>query len=908
MTRRLRILHLEDSPRDAELVRDRLEDDGVSCDIRRANGRESFESALAQEAFDLIISDYNLPGYDGITALKQAQVTQPDVPVILVSGTVSEEQAVKCLQIGATDYLLKARLDRLGPAVQRAIQEAETRLTRKRAEVALAQSERRKAAILDSVLDCIITMDAAGVVIEFNAAAERTFGYTKAQAIGRPLAELIIPPAFREAHTRGLARYLRTNEGPWLDKVLEIAAVRSDGSELPVELAISAIRSENAPIFTGVLRDITARKRADETRARLAAIVDSSDDAIFSLDLDDIILTWNAGAERLYGYTAREVIGQPRALLVPAGLTGEPTAVVDKSVRGEAGVPYETQRVRKDGSIIDISLTMSPMMDPAGRVTGMSAIARDISPRKKAEVELNAQILERKQAETAVRTAEERMRFALESASVGIWDLDYATGILQWSPTLEAQYGLEPGTFGGTFEAFMERIHPDDRASVLDTLGVAMQSGVDFSIQSRSLWPDGTVRWLNGAGRIHLDARGEPMRGVGVSMDVTARRALEAQYQQAQKMEAIGQLAGGVAHDFNNLLTIILGNCELLLDDPDLDPNPQRRADLVQIQKAGVSAAGLTRQLLSFSRKEIIAPTLLDLNIVLANMRAMLRRLIREDVEIVMSLRPDLAPVKADRGQIEQIILNLAVNARDAMPKGGTLTIEIANVELDNQYAKLHVEVRAGPHVRLTVTDTGGGMTPEVRARLFEPFFTTKAVGTGTGLGLATVHGIVTQSGGSIDVRSEIGRGTSFQVYFPRADAPEMTPEVPHPVSRARAGGETVLVVEDEEGLRLLATKLLGRLGYTVLVAANADRALELFDANGSIDVVLTDVVMPGGSGPELTKRLVQGRPGLKVIYMSGYTDEAIVQHGVLAPGIAFLHKPFTSETLGRKIRETLDQ
>jgi PAS domain S-box-containing protein len=494
----------------------------------------------------------------------------------------------------------------------------------------------------------------------------------------------------------------------------------------------------------------------------------------------------------------------------------------------------------------------------------------------------------------------------LKSANVGIWDMDYATGVLRWSETLEAQYGLACGTFGGTFDAFMQAVHPDDRDSVLETVGMAMQSGTDFSILNRSLLPDGSVRWLSGAGRIYVGEHREPVRGVGISLDITERRALEAQYQQAQKMEAIGQLAGGVAHDFNNLLTVILGNCELLLDV--VDGNDQRREDLTQIQRAGQSAAALTRQLLAFSRKEIIEPKLLDLNAVLAEMRAMLRRLIREDVEIVLALRPELAPVKADRGQIEQIVLNLSVNARDAMPKGGTLTIRIDNVELDDRYAKTHVAVTPGAYVALTVADTGDGMTPDVQARLFEPFFTTKEAGTGTGLGLATVHGIVTQNGGSINVSSEIGKGTSFQVYFPRADGAELVADGTPAPARARAGGETVLVVEDAEGLRLLATKLLERLGYTVLVAANATQAMQVFEDNSGIDVVLTDVVMPGGSGPELTKRLIGRRPELKVIYMSGYTDEAIVNHGVLDPGIAFLHKPFTSETLSRKIRETLDR
>ena len=419
--------------------------------------------------------------------------------------------------------------------------------------------------------------------------------------------------------------------------------------------------------------------------------------------------------------------------------------------------------------------------------------------------------IERHRSAEALRTAEERMRFALEAADVGIWDMDYTTGVLRWSETLEAQYGLQPGTFGGTFEAFVERIHPDDRASVLETVGKAMKSGADFSIQHRSIWPDGTVRWLSGAGRILLGEHGEPVRGVGISLDVTERRTLEEQYQQAQKMEAIGRLAGGVAHDFNNLLTVILGYCELLL--ADLDPDDPRQADIAEIQKAGARAAGLTRQLLAFSRKQIIEPTLLDLNVVVADMRAMLGRLIGEDVKVVLGLRPELAPVKADRGQVEQIVMNLAVNARDAMPNGGTLTIETANVELDEHYAKTHLAVKPGPYVALTVTDTGTGMTPEVQARLFEPFFTTKELGKGTGLGLATVHGIVTRSGGSVNVYSEVGRGTSFKVYFPRADAAEMVVEAPPPVARPRAGTQTVLVVEDADGLRELARTLLRAAG-----------------------------------------------------------------------------------------------
>ena len=519
--------------------------------------------------------------------------------------------------------------------------------------------------------------------------------------------------------------------------------------------------------------------------------------------------------------------------------------------------------------------------------------------------ELEHEIASRNQAVEALRTGEERMRFALEAAGVGIWDMDYTNGVLRWSEILESQYGLRPGTFGGTFEAFVERIHPDDRKSVLETIGEAVRTGADFSVQHRTLWHDGTVRWLSGAGRIHLGEHGEPVRGVGTSVDVTERRTLEEQYQHAQKMEGLGRLAGGVAHDFNNLVTAILGFCELLL--ADLDPDDPRQANIAEIQKAGTRAGGLTRQLLAFSRKQIIEPTPLDLNVVVADMRAMLGRLIREDVKVVLGLRPELASVKADRGQVEQIVMNLAVNACDAMPTGGTLTIETANVELDEHYATRHFAVKPGPHVMLTLTDTGTGMTPQVQARLFEPFFTTKEVHKGTGLGLATVHGLVTRSGGSVNVYSEIGRGTSFKVYFPTTDAAAIVVEAPA-VPPPCAGAETVLVVEDVESLRKLTRRLLTRQGYTVLAAANADEALRLFEEDESIDVVLTDVVMPGASGPELTRRLVEQKPELKVIYMSGYTDDGMFTHGGLHHEIAFLHKPFTAEALGRKIREVLDR
>jgi CheY-like chemotaxis protein len=311
---------------------------------------------------------------------------------------------------------------------------------------------------------------------------------------------------------------------------------------------------------------------------------------------------------------------------------------------------------------------------------------------------------------------------------------------------------------------------------------------------------------------------------------------------------------------------------------------------------------------LAFSRKQIIEPTLLDLNAVVSDLRPMLGRIIGEDVEVVLGLDPDLALVLADRGQVGQIVLNLSVNARDAMPMGGTLGIETANVELDEEYARLHIDLDPGWHVVLTLTDTGTGITPEVQARLFEPFFTTKEPGKGTGLGLATVHGIVKGSGGSVQVYTELGKGTAFKVYFPRATGEEIAVEAPRPVAQPRSGNFTVLVVDDAEGLRELVQRLLQREGYRVLIAGNATEALQVVEQGPPIDVMLTDVVMPGASGPELTAMVLERHPSLKVIYMSGYTEDAIVQHGVLRPGIAFLNKPFTSDALARKVREVLDR
>jgi nitrogen-specific signal transduction histidine kinase len=391
-----------------------------------------------------------------------------------------------------------------------------------------------------------------------------------------------------------------------------------------------------------------------------------------------------------------------------------------------------------------------------------------------------------------------------------------------------------------------------------------------------------------------------------VARDISERRSLEDHLRQAQKMEGIGQLAGGIAHDFNNLLTAIGGRCYLVLKQ--LEPDNPLRRDLEIIQGAAQRAARLTHQLLAFSRKQILEPRLLDLNAMVADIEPLLQRLIGEDIEVTMDLGSELGRVKADPGQVEQVLMNLAVNARDAMPQGGRLTLQTADVILDEAYARVHTGVEPGRYVRLAVGDTGHGMDETTRARIFEPFFTTKEIGKGTGLGLATVYGIVKQSHGHIAVDSEPGQGATFKIYLPSVDA---LPSADAPVEAKRGstrGSETVLIVEDDELLRGLARDILAAQGYSVLVAASPMNALQVAAEHQTpIHLLLSDVVMPQMNGKQLADRLLAGRPDLKVLFMSGYLDSVIVQHGVLEPGVHFLHKPFTPAGLSSKIRDVLE-
>jgi PAS domain S-box-containing protein len=512
---------------------------------------------------------------------------------------------------------------------------------------------------------------------------------------------------------------------------------------------------------------------------------------------------------------------------------------------------------------------------------------------------------ERDIAEQARHDTEERMRFALDAAHVGVWEANLKTAVAYWNETSEAMHGLPQGTFGRSLSAFLDCVHQDDRARVIDTIERATAEHQNAELEYRTIWPDGTERRIAATCRFFYEDDGTPARGAGVSIDVTEQRSLEEQFRQAQKMEAVGRLAGGIAHDFNNMLMAILGNAELLLDQ--LPKGDRKRADVDEITKAAQRAAALTHQLLAFSRKQILAPKVLHLGDVVTGVAPMLRRLLGESIDLRTTVA-DRHHVKADAGQLEQVLMNLSVNARDAMKDGGRLTIETSDVELDAAYVRVHPRVQLGRYVMVAISDTGHGMDASTKKRIFEPFFTTKPVGQGTGLGLATVYGIVEQSGGHIAVDTEPGHGTTFMVYLPETDE---APPVAADVRRLDAprGDERILLVEDEMLVRELVTRVLTRQGYHVDAIDSPARAIAFADAHRSdIDLILTDVVLPGMSGPAMITELRDHLVAPAVIYMSGYTDDATVTVRSLGPDAVFLQKPFTSGDLATTVRTVLDR
>ena len=766
---------------------------------------------------------------------------------------------------------------------------------RKVAEGALRASEARKAAILETALDCIITIDHEGNVVEFNSAAERTFGYRRAEVVGKELAHFIIPPSLRERHRAGMARYLTTGEGTVVGRRLEIPALRADGTEFPVELALTRILTDGPPLFTAYLRDITDQKRAAAERAELLARLNLQIERMplaYLLTGPDFRYTgWNPAAEHIFGFSQAEALGRhPFELVVPPPSQPLVAEVFARLAAGDMHAHGACDNITKDGRVITCEWYNTPLFGPDGKFQGVLSLAQDITTRR--------------QAEHALLLRDRAIRAVV--GGILITDAKAPDNPISYvSPGFEHLTGYTAAEAIGRNSRFLQG--KDTDPSAVAEIREAVRQGLPCDVELLNYLKDGTPFWNALSISPVRDDAGRLTNFIGVQTDVTARRKLENQFHQAQKMEAVGQLAGGVAHDFNNLLTVINGYGSLVHEA--LPPGHPTRELVAEITKAGERAAGLTRQLLAFSRQAVLEPKVLDPNALVQDVEKMLRRLIGEDIDLATRLAPDLGRVKADPGQLEQAVVNLCVNARDAMPRGGKLTVETRNIELDAAYVATHPDVKPGPYVVVAVSDTGTGITPEVQRRIFEPFFTTKKQGKGTGLGLAMVFGFVKQSGGHIGVHSEVGRGTTFKLYLPRVgNAPLAGKSGTYRTSMPR-GLETILLVEDEDAVRALGRHILEMCGYTVLEARNGREAVRAADGQaGPLHLLVTDVVMPGGmGGRQVAEAVVARHPGTKVLYTSGYTDDAVVRHGVLDEGTHFLQKPFTPTILAQKVRDVLD-
>jgi PAS domain S-box-containing protein len=741
--------------------------------------------------------------------------------------------------------------------------------------------------VLEFAPDAIIGADGDGRIVLANHQTELLFGYSRDELLGEQV-EALIPQRFRPGHPEHRTGYFADPRTRPMDE-LALHGVRKDGTEFPAEISLSSIDVDAGRLAVAAVRDVTERRSAEQARARLAAIVDASDDAIVGFATSGIITSWNAGAERLFELSADEAIGHPVTAVTQADGPLRVADLLARAVDIEAVEHHEVQYQRSDGTTVDVHLTLSPIRGADGAVTGVATIARDISARKRAELMF-----------------QHLLRFAPD-AIVGV---DQGGTIVLANEQAELLFGYTRDELVGSsldrlVPARSRGVHPAHRQEYFDDpvtrpMGAGLElagvrkDGSEFPAEislSSIKTHDGVVATV-------------AVRDISERAESERERKMAEELNQARRLESVGQLAGGIAHDFNNLLGVIINYATFVADE--LPETGQAHDDVEEIRHAARRAADLTRQLLIFSRREIVKREVLDLNGLVAGLENLLRRALGERVELELRFGENLWPIEADPGQLEQILVNLAVNARDAMPDGGRLLVETANAMVDEPLAGGRGDLASGRYVRLTVTDVGVGMDEEVRRRALEPFFTTKPKGEGTGLGLATVYGIVTQAGGRLDLDSELGHGTSVKVHLPATDrslvpAGAAVPDAP------KGRGETLLVVEDEPEVRQLTERILTSAGYLVMTASGGAEALSVTSAE-NVDLLLTDLVMPGMLGSELVERLRADRPELKVVIMSGYSH-AVLSGSEIAdsPWSAFIEKPFTADGLLRAVRELLD-
>jgi two-component system cell cycle sensor histidine kinase/response regulator CckA len=757
----------------------------------------------------------------------------------------------------------------------------------------IAERDARYRNLLEQAGEGVVA-ESEGAIVFANPAAVKIFLWKRDEEwAGKSFLDLAAPESREE-----LAALLGGSAASGPPERHEVVGLKADGSRFEMEVTPARMTFQGKAATQAILRDITDRRRAEqalrESEERYRLLFENNPQPMWVLDKETLaFLAVNEAACRHYGYTRKEFLAMTIRDIRPS----EDVPALLRSVTSESDEFHKAgvwRHRKKDGTEIAVEISSHSLWF-AGRP---------------AQLILATDVTERIRAEEALRQSEQKYRDIFDFATVGIYQSRRDGSLITANAPLAEilDYDSPEDLLRHNLDEIY--VDPAERRELITRFEPSEKA---HRQEVRWKRKDGTPIWLELDARAVRNADGTTRYFEGFVHDISERnkneeekRRLQEQLVQAQKMEAVGQLAGGIAHDFNNLLTAITGYSELLLGE--LPPEDLRRGHADEIRKAGERAASLTQQLLAFSRRQVLEPKVLDVNIVVSDIERMLRRLIGEHIELKTPKAPDLWKVKADPGQIEQAILNLVLNARDAMPSGGTLAIETSNAQLDESFTRNHVPTQPGPYVCVAVSDTGVGISDDVKARLFEPFFTTKERGKGTGLGLSTTYGIVKQSGGYLWCDSEVGRGTTFRVLLPRVEEPVPQVEERKPLPPIHPGDETLLLVEDEPEVRSLVQRILKTQGYTVVTAANPDEALAVArEFKGPIQLMVTDVVMPGMSGLQLAERLAPMRPEMLVLFMSGYTNDAIGHQGVLDPGTAFLQKPFTPNALARKVREVLD-
>jgi two-component system cell cycle sensor histidine kinase/response regulator CckA len=883
----LRLLLLEDRTADADLLMSELRSSGVQAEVKVVGTRAAYLKNL-DSAFDAIISDFDLPQFNAKEALALLQAQQLDIPFIVVSGATGEETAVDLMKLGAADYLLKDRLARLPQALAHAIEARLLRAERLAVQKELRESEERVRAVIDSALDCIITIDHESRILEFNPAAEKIFGRWRVQAVGRSFAEIIIPPRFREEDGRGLAAHLKTGNAKILGQRLEITAMRADGSEFPVELTVNRIGTREPPLFTAFLRDITEQKSAEEKLWRqekqYRQLFEENPSPMWVYNNKTLqILAVNEAASAQYGYSRSEFLKLNLKDLRPS--EDVPDLIKARDLPASRSTPHfsgQFRHVRKDGSLLLVEIYSGAIVWAGVAAHIVSAL--DVSERKRAEDRLReqAKLLDLAQDAIMVRDMEDRVEF--------------------WNHGAEKLYGWTAAEVQGKeASGFLYKDEPAAAARA-----AVIENGKWTGVCKHTCKDGGTVmvcsRWT-----LVRDELAAPKSILIINTDITEQKKIEEQFLRAQRLESIGTLASGVAHDLNNILVPILMAAPLLRGDV---PEEEREKFLAIVEQSAQRGASIVKQVLTFARGADGDRILLQPIYLVEEIAKIVQETFPKSVTVRTNYPEDLRTLVADPTQLHQILLNLCINARDAMPNGGSLKLILENFEVDDHYASMTPGAKAGPHVLLEVSDTGTGIPRETIDKIFDPFFTTKELGEGTGLGLSTVIGIVKSHGGFMEVDSEMGRGTSFKVFLPanmsELEAAQTSEAAPLPP----ANGELLLIVDDEKAILQVAKAILEDHGYRVLTAADATEALAIFALRmNEIELVLTDLAMPFMDGVALIRTLQKMKPDVRVIASTGRGGQDARANEIAHLNVrASLTKPYNKNKLLATLHDVLTQ